>query len=112
MVFSGEVIRRFQVEGASLRTTVNLPIPGPGWLAVRCFEPVTTTVRYAHSSPFYFTAGGKLPVRPEDARRWADYLNGLAKSLSVTDYPSPQAYRQAQATLAQAESVYRGLLRK
>lgn len=109
VVFNGDVIRSLPPDGSALRTTVELAIPAPGWLAVRCFEPADSTVRYAHSSPVYFTENGRLPVRKADAERWAGYIARLAKSLTAADYPSPDAYRQAQATLQEAASIYRKL---
>ena len=109
VVFNGELLRSLPPDGGVLRTTVDVAIPGPGWLAVRCFEPAGSTVRYAHTSPVYFTENGRLPVRKDQAERWAGYIARLAKSLTPPDYPSQDAYRQAQATLQEAESIYRKL---
>jgi hypothetical protein len=109
VVFNGQVIRTFRPDRGDLRTTVSLSIPGPGWLAVRCFEPVASSVRYAHTSPFYFTDKGKLPVGRADAERWAEFLNRLAKSLQPADFPSPEAFHETQATIGKAESIYREL---
>jgi hypothetical protein len=89
---------------------VDLPIEAPGWLAVRCFEPVTETIRYAHSSPFYFPADGKAPVKASDATRWADYIRDLAKSVVAADYPSSEDYQKAQAIFKEAEGIYRAAI--
>ena len=54
IVFNGKVVGN--------RASKTVRIPEPGWLAVRCFGPAGETIRYAHSSPFYFSSQGKLPV--------------------------------------------------
>jgi SSS family solute:Na+ symporter len=110
IVFNGQVIRSFAGGGnAAFRTAVNLTIPEPGWLVVRVFEPHPQTVRYAHSSPFYFVRSGKLPVKRAVARRWADYVSKLAASVQQADYPSKEAWEQAQAVFREAENTYRRL---
>jgi len=110
IVFNGEVIRTFPGGGnAVFRTAVNLTVSEPGWMAVRAFEPAGETIRYAHSSPFYFTRNGKLPVKRAAALRWADYVRGLAASLDPAEYPSPADHEKAQRTFHEAESVYRRL---
>ncbi|MBI3694293.1 MAG: CehA/McbA family metallohydrolase, partial [Acidobacteria bacterium] len=110
IVYNGEVIRTFPAGGnAVFQTALNLTITEPGWLVVRCFEPAGATIRYAHSSPFYFLRNGKLPVRRAAALRWADYLHKLAASADKADYPSPEAYQKARATYREAEAIYRGL---
>jgi hypothetical protein len=110
IVYNGGVIRTFSAGANTIFVTaVNLTITEPGWLAVRCFEPVASTVRYAHTSPFYFLQDGKLPVRKAAARRWADYIRRLAASVEAADYPSREAYEKAQRTFREAESIYRKL---
>ncbi|MCL5744296.1 MAG: CehA/McbA family metallohydrolase [Acidobacteria bacterium] len=110
IVFNGEVLRSFRnISKGAFRKNVALEIRQPGWLAVRCFEPVTDTVRYAHTSPFYFTQDGKLPVKKSDALQWANYVRQLAQAAGVSDYPSRADYEQAQRTYAEAERVYRRL---
>jgi hypothetical protein len=110
IVFNGQVLRTFPGGGnAAFRTAVNLTVPEPGWLVVRCFEPEGQTVRYAHSSPFYFLRNGKLPVKRPAARRWADYVRDLAASVKPGDYPSAESYEAAQAVFREAEAVYRRL---
>ena len=44
-------------------------IPETGWQAVRSIGPAAETIRYAHSSPFYFTKDGKLPVKKAESAR-------------------------------------------
>lgn len=110
IVFNGEVLRSFRnIPKGAFQKNIALEIRQPGWLAVRCFEPVTDTVRYAHTSPFYFTRDGKLPVKKSDALKWADYVRQLAQAAVVSDYPSRADYEQAQRTFAEAERVYRRL---
>ncbi|HTM52014.1 MAG TPA: CehA/McbA family metallohydrolase [Bryobacteraceae bacterium] len=110
VVFNGRVLRSLGgAPDGAVKTTMELTVESPGWLAVRCFEPAGATIRYAHSSPFYFPEGGKLPVRAPDAIRWADYIHGLAAGLTAADYPSPPDYEKAQATFKEAEEIYRRL---
>jgi len=112
IVFNGQVIRRFSAGGnAVFRTALNLTITEPGWLVVRCFEPAAETIRYAHSSPFYYLRGGRMPVKKPAALKWADYVRRLAKSVDPADYPSRETYEKAQATFAEAEAIYRKLAR-
>jgi hypothetical protein len=106
IVFNGLVLRSFPGNGSELRIDEEIRIPGEGWLVVRCFEPVTNTIRYAHTSPFYFTRQGRLPVRTEDAQRWAHYVHELAAAATPERFPNRQAYEKAQAVFAQAEQVY------
>jgi TolB protein len=103
VVFNGSVMVSAKGPNASL----TVPIPEPGWLAVRCFGPAGETIRYAHSSPFYFPKNGKMPVKKADAERWADYIHKLAAEANRADYPSQEAYDKAQTTFREAESVYR-----
>lgn len=86
-----------------------LTIAEPGWLAVRCFGPAGAAIRYAHTSPFYFTRDGKLPVQHADAERWAEYVKRLREAADPADYPSREAYGKAQAAFQEAEQVYRRL---
>ena len=110
ILYNGEVIRSFPSGGSNVfHTALNLTITEPGWLAVRCFEPVGETVRYAQTSPFYFLRAGKLPARRQDALRWAEYIRRMAASLTAADYASPEAYQAAQSTFKEAEAVYRRL---
>jgi hypothetical protein len=110
IVYNGAVIRSFSAGSNTVFVTaVNLTITEPGWLAVRCFEPVTGTVRYAHTSPFYFLRDGKLPVKRAAALRWADFVGALAASVDAADYPSRAEYQRAQRTFREAENIYRKL---
>ncbi|SRR5579884_304506 len=110
IVYNGEVIRSFSAGGNTVfRTALNLTITEPGWLAVRCFETVRETVRYAHTSPFYFLREGRLPVKRPAALRWAEYIRRLAASATSADYPSPAAYETARSAFQDAEAFYRRL---
>jgi hypothetical protein len=111
VVWNGKVVRDVPLAGTrSYRSDLSIPVPEPGWLAVRCFEPVGETLRYAHTSPFYFVQEGQLPVHAADARRWADFLHSLSVHTDSKLYPSMTEYREAMAELAEAENVYRKLL--
>ncbi|MGH9723224.1 MAG: CehA/McbA family metallohydrolase, partial [Bryobacteraceae bacterium] len=105
VIFNGRVMRRFDEP----RQSVELEVPEPGWLAVRCFEPAQDTVRYAHSSPFYFTRDGRLPVIRADAQRWAEYVARLSSTLDPTMFPSRENFDYVASKLRQAERVYRDL---
>ena len=113
MLFNGKVVRSIPRAGDGVvKTAQDLPIAEPGWLVVRCFEPASATIRYAHSSPFYFPVEGKLPVRATDATRWADYVKRLASALTAADYPDRGDYEKAQAIFREAEGVYRSLAKR
>jgi hypothetical protein len=57
-----------------VKTDLDLEISRPGSLVVRCFKPVSDTIRYAHTSSFYFLEDGRLPVKKSEAERWAAYV--------------------------------------
>lgn len=110
IVYNGQVIRAFPAGGnAVFHTTLNVTITEPGWLAVRCFEPAGKTIRFAHSSPFYFLRNGKLPVNRSAAQRWADFVHSLAANPDPADYPSREALEKALSTYREAERIYRKL---
>jgi len=54
---------------------------------------------------------GKLPVRDADATRWADFIQRLATTVHGPDYASEKHYLAAQATLKEAETMYRNLVK-
>jgi len=113
VVFNGEVVRSLRrAEDGVVKTVLDFPVEAPGWLAVRCFEPAGATIRYAHSSPFYFPTDGKLPVRAREATRWADYIRGLATAITPADYPARPEYEKAQAIFKEAEEIYRNLAKR
>ena len=86
-----------------------VPVPEPGWVAVRCLEPPTDTIHYAQSSPFYFLQNGKLAVHAGDARRWAEFLRGVVEHTDVNLFPSRADYNAAITEWKQAEEIYRSL---
>src|SRR5262249_42873885 len=113
IVFNGQVSRAFpRAENGSFKTSVELAIGAPGWLAVRCFEPPGETIRYTHSSPFYFPAGAELPVKRSEALKWADYIRRLASSVAPAAYPSRQDYDRTQATFLEAGNIYQNLAQR
>jgi hypothetical protein len=110
VIYSGKVLRAFRgMDTGEFQKTIDLTVTQAGWLAVRCFEPVTSTIRYAHTSPFYFTQRGKLPVDKAAALKWARYIHQLARTVDASDYPSREHYNKAQATFRKAEEIYQGL---
>jgi hypothetical protein len=74
ILLNGRILRTLPAGRTTFQQQVAARVGEPGWLAVRCFEPVTDTVRYAHISPFYFTRNGQLPVVKADALRWAETI--------------------------------------
>jgi hypothetical protein len=110
LVFNGHVTQTIPVNSSPFREDIPVEISEPGWLTVRCFEPVTDTFRYAHSSPFYFTRSGKLPVQKKDAFGWAHIIREIARSVRTEKYPSHGTYLRAQATFREAEETYSRLL--
>ena len=109
IVQDGEVTRTIRGE---LRTTINLKLDHPGWLAVRCFEPAGVTVRYAHTTPFWFVHDEHLPVHKADAQRWAAYVDELAASVKTEQYPSQVDYDKALETFHMAAQIYRTLAQR
>jgi hypothetical protein len=113
VLVNGEVVKTLRLGGRhSEHAALTVPIPKPGWLVVRCFASAPDTIVYAHTSPFYFTHNGELPVRVADARRWAEFLRNLAVETDPKLYPGPEEHRQAIAEMNQAEAVYRRLMGK
>ncbi|MBI3210948.1 MAG: CehA/McbA family metallohydrolase [Candidatus Solibacter usitatus] len=110
VVLNGEVIRRLHPRSSTFQQTISINVAKPGWLAVRCFEPVTNTIRYAHTTPFWFPQNGKLPAQPADARRWAEFVRHLAATLSPSDYLSAEDHRAASSAYRQAIEFYEGLI--
>jgi hypothetical protein len=111
VVFNGEVVRRIPVPGRSrsYRSAIQVAVPEPGWVAVRCFEPVTDTVHYAQTSPFYFPRNGKLPVHAADARRWAEFVHSVVERTDPKLFAAREDYDTAIAEWKQAEHIYRDL---
>ena len=62
------------------RATVeaNIPVCRSGWIAVRCFERRTDTVRFAHTAPVWFTLPGS-PFVPDHTA--VEYFIGRTKVL-------------------------------
>jgi hypothetical protein len=113
VVSNGKVIKKVSLASREhWESKLVVPVEGPGWVAVRCFEPVGETLRYAHSSPYYFMRGGELPVRAADARRWADFIHDMIEHSDPAMYPSRQDFETAMAEYRQAESIYRERARK
>lgn len=106
VIENGEVLRSIKVGKQEFRDTVRVKMEHPGWLAVRCFEPEGVTVRYAHTSPFWFTQNGKLPVKKADAQHWASYVKELAASVKVEQYPTREDYEKAQRVFKEASEIY------
>jgi TolB protein len=106
IISNGETLRTMNVNKHDFHDVVRIRMDRPGWLAVRCFEPVGATVRYAHTTPFWFTQNGRLPVQKSDAQHWADYTRELAASVKPEQYPSREAYEKAQQTFREASQIY------
>jgi TolB protein len=106
IVLNGVVLRTIGVGKREFHDVVRVKMEHPGWLAVRCFEPAGVTIRYAHTSPFWFTQNGRLPVKKSDAQRWADYVRDLAASVDAALYPSREDYEKAQQVFREASQIY------
>jgi hypothetical protein len=82
-----------------------LPIDGPSWVAVRCFEDRPDgRVRFAHTGPFHIEVPGK-PLHPR--KEEVDYLirrveEQIARSAPVLPPVAVEEYRQSLA-------IYRSL---
>jgi hypothetical protein len=74
LIVNGEIVKSYDGKGASgIKATGNISISGGDWIAARCFETHTQTVRFAHTSPVYV---GNTPRRDPKAlarlRDWVD----------------------------------------
>ena len=113
IIYNRIVLRAFLAIGkGNSQKTLRLSIDQPGWLAVRCFEPVSSTIPYAHTSPFYFPQQGKLSIDKTAPRKWAHYIHQLTTTVDVADYPSKEDYETAQARFKEAEGIYQRLARQ
>jgi TolB protein len=106
MVSNGEVLRSINAGTHEFHEVVRVKMERPGWLAVRCFEPAGATVRYAHTTPFWFTHHGRLPVKKGDAQHWAEYVRELGASVKAEQYPSREDYEKAQGVFGEASQIY------
>ena len=84
---------------------VHVKMERPGWLAVRCFEPLGATIRYAHTSPFWFTQNGRLKVNKSDAQHWAEYLREIAASVKWSSILHAKI-RKGAAVFNEASQIY------
>jgi hypothetical protein len=106
IVANGEVVRTVRPTDGGFRDVIRIRMDHPGWLAVRCFEAPGATIRYAHTSPWWFTVNGRMPVQKRDAQRWADYLKQLAGSVNEAQYPSREEYQKALRVFSEASEIY------
>ena len=102
VISNGRILRTLPAAGGQIQVS----IADPGWLAVRCFESVTETVRYAHSSPFYFSVKGRQPVMKLEAAGWSQAIGRIAAEASPKDYPDRTSYERAQSVFQQAREIY------
>lgn len=85
-----------------------LAIDRSTWIAVRAFENNETRFRFAHTSPFYVTVGGKKRRDPEAARfyiQWIDDLIGRMKK-DRDKFRNEDHYREVIDTYRKARAVY------
>jgi len=113
-LIGGKVVRRIDNTPGNrpISGSVSFPIEQSTWIAVRAFdrsrEPV---VRFAHTSPWYVTVGGKRPRDPDAARfyvAWMDELIAATEKVrTAAKDPAPfevvlDTYRRARAVYAAA----------
>ena len=92
-----------------IAATHKLTIDRSTWIAVRAFEPDRgAIVRFAHTSPFYVTVGGKRPRDPDAARYYVAWLDEMiANWQALRDKaPDPKAIDEVLATYREARAVY------
>jgi len=113
IVVGGKVAATFEPARGDRRRIAarhKLTLDKSTWLAVRAFEPVRgMVVRFAHTSPFYVTVGGKRPRDPQAARFYVKWLDELIaaydKKRAAAKDPAPldavlETYRRARKVYA------------
>ncbi len=112
VVLGGKVVATFQPDKGNRRriaATHKLTIAESTWLAVRAFEPVRGgVVRFAHTSPFYVTVGGRRPRDPAAARFYAKWMDELIAKWEPlrAEAPDPKAIDTVLETYRKARAVY------
>ena len=82
VIVDGEIVETFHASGdrSRLLGSALVKVQEGGWLAVRCFEEHPSTVRFAHTSPFYI---GEEPRRdPEQLRFFQQWIEQLIERTS------------------------------
>jgi len=110
----GEVVAAIEADPAEprfLKARRTLTIDRSTWLAVRVFEPLRDggrNVRFAHTSPFYVTIGGRRPRDPAAARFYVDWLDQLiaATARKQAAAKDPKPFDPILATYRRARDVY------
>jgi len=80
IVVGGKVVEMFRPAAGNPKRIAaehHLTFDHSAWIAVRAFESYKPTLRFAHTSPFYVTIGGKKRSDPEAARFYVQWLNDL-----------------------------------
>jgi hypothetical protein len=115
IIVGGKVVATLKAKAGDARRIAGsrkLALAESTWIAVRAFEPVRrSVVRFAHTSPFYVTVGGRRPRDGEAARfyvRWMDELIATyEKKRAAAANPAPldavlKTYRTARAVYQKA----------
>jgi len=115
IVVSGKVLATFRPAAGNPKQIIGehrLSLDESGWIAVRAFEAYEPTLRFAHTSPFYVTIGGKRRRDREAARffvQWMDDLIARPEKAPVSkDRPerNPVQFRAAEHA-RQVIEIYR-----
>ena len=113
ILVGGKVVATFEPKhGDALRIVARrkLTLDRSTWIAVRAFEPVKgTVVRFAHTSPFYVTVGGKRPRDARAARFYAQWLDELIAAYEKTRAAAkdPAGLDAVLETYRKARRIYR-----
>ncbi|HYK89120.1 MAG TPA: CehA/McbA family metallohydrolase [Acidobacteriota bacterium] len=77
IVFKGRVLKTVRNTDPRGRIATDFKITPQesGWIAARCFENPSATVRFAHTSPTYIALDNKSPVVASDAQYMVDWID-------------------------------------
>ena len=114
IVVGGKVVESFSnaADNHRIAASHRLRLDRSTWIAVRAFEPVRGgVVRFAHTSPFYVTIGGRKPRDPEAARYYVGWLDELIAMFEKKQGAAkdPKPYAPVLATYRRARTVYEAL---
>ncbi|MEW5977328.1 MAG: CehA/McbA family metallohydrolase [Acidobacteriota bacterium] len=114
VLFKGQVVKsiRSHDDGKRLKLRLRLTAQESGWVAARCFEPIGTTIRFAHTSPVYVQVGQDKGVVADDARFFLDWIDREMNFYRTEERFRKPEHRTAMLEFfASARNVYEELAR-
>jgi hypothetical protein len=98
VLVDGSVAATIPAASGGVKATRKVKVEPGSWLAVRCFEKDAATLRFAHTSPFWF---GSRPKRSPEAlrflREWIDADMARLESLPESKLSAPQKQEMLDA---------------